>query len=142
MLEERFPLPLALDENEITFFEGESAEPKTSADATLLDISTKPPEVLLASDEETQTTAISTHDSYASLEERRMQELSALEKHKEETVIISRHNITELMRVYEDPEVSKQKLVVLFDEDSGSGSRNVLPVFMHFLSNKMNKYPC
>ena len=63
MLEEHFPLPLALDENEVTFFGGESAEPKTSADATLLDVSPKPPEVLLVSDEETQTTATSTHES-------------------------------------------------------------------------------
>ena len=131
MLEEHFPLPLALDENEVTFFGGESAEPKTSADATLLDVSPKPPEVLLVSDEETQTTATSTHESYARLEERRMQELSALE-HKEKTVTISRHNITELMRVYEDPEVSKQKLVVLFDEDSGSGDGVVREMFSLF----------
>jgi len=99
MLEERFPLPLALDENEVTFFEGESSEPKSPADVTLLDVSPKPPDVLLEGDEETQTTEMSTHDSYASLKERRMQELSALEKHHEKIVTINRHNITELMSV-------------------------------------------
>ena len=121
MLEERFPLALSLDENEVAFLEGERAEPKRSADVTLLDVSPKPPEVQLVSVEETQTTEISTHDSYASLEEHRMQEFSMLEKHKEKTITISKHNITELMRIYEDPEVSRQKLAVLFDEDSGSG---------------------
>ncbi|XP_020620757.1 uncharacterized protein LOC110058449 [Orbicella faveolata] len=95
MLEESFPLPLALDENEVTFFEGESDKPKTSADATLLDVSPKPPEVLLESDDETQTTEIITHDSYASLEERRKQEHNALEKNHEKIVTISRHKITE-----------------------------------------------
>ena len=132
MLEESFPLPLALDENEVTFFEGESDKPKTSADATLLDVSPKPPEVLLESDDETQTTEIITHDSYASLQERRKQEHNALEKNHEKIVTISRHKITESMSVYEDPEVSKQKLVVLFDEDSGSGDGVVREMFSLF----------
>ena len=132
MSEEGFPLPLALDENEVNFFEGESAEPKTYADATLLDVSPKPPEVLFESDEETHTTEISTHASYASLEERRIQGLSALEKHHEKVLTISRHNITELMSVYQDPEVGKQKLVVLFDEDSGSGDGVVREMFSLF----------
>jgi len=140
MLEESFPLPLALDENEVTFFEGESDKPKTSADATILDVSPKPPEVLLESDDEMQTTEIITHDSYTSLEERHKQEHNALEKHHEKIITISQHNITELMSIYEDPEVSKQKLVVLFDEDSGSGDgvvREMLPILGVFCTAKL-----
>ena len=140
MLEESFPLPLALDENEVTFFEGESDKPKTSADATILNVSPKPPEVLLESDDEMQTTEIITHDSYTSLEERHKQEHNALEKHHEKIITISQHNITELMSIYEDPEVSKQKLVVLFDEDSGSGDgvvREMLPILGVFCTAKL-----
>ena len=60
-----------------------------SDEVNLLDVSRKPPEDLLESHEEMQTTEISTHASYASLKEHGMQELSALEKHHEKVVTIS-----------------------------------------------------
>ena len=138
MFEESVPLPLAPDENEVAFYAGESEEP-LAFEATLLDISNKPPEVLLeddveATEEEQQTEeGQRTLDSYASLEARRKQQQFQLEARKPEKIItISRHNITELMSIYEDQQISQHNLLVYFDEDSGSGDGVVREMFSVF----------
>ena len=78
----------------------------------------KPPEVLL----EGELDDIANEkkpDGYESLEAHRKKELSRLERG--EHFIINRHNITELIRIYQDPQICKRNLTVYFDEDAGSG---------------------
>ena len=131
MSEESDPLPLAQDENEVAFYEG-GGDQLWAFEETILDISDKPPEVLLQSDVEATEKEQRTRDSYE--EARRKQEHHALETTKQAKIItISRHNITELMSIYEDPQIPQHNLLVYFGEDSGSGDGVVREMFSVFL---------
>ena len=130
MSEENTALPLAPDENEVTFFEG-IEQVMTSADTTLPDVADKPPEVLLAHDEDENQTSKSIQESNKSLEAHRQQESNALEK-QERIITVSRHNTGELFSIYADPDIDKHRLEVYFDEDSGSGDGTVCEMFSLF----------
>ena len=132
MVEESDPLPLAQDENDAVFYEAGGDGP-WAFEETILDISDKPPEVLLQGDMEATEKEQRTRDSYGNLEARRKQEQHAQETKKQAKIItISCHNITELMSIYEDPQIPQHNLLVYFDEDSGTGDGVVCEMFSVF----------
>ena len=55
-----------------------------------------------------------------------------METKLEKVITVSRHNIMELMKIYEDPQITGQNLVVYFDEDSGSGDGVLREMFSVF----------
>ena len=126
MVEESVPLPLAADEHEVIFHEGEAWDDKLPPEETLMDVSDEPPDMLLDGEED------AFQGSYTCLEARRERERHAMETKLEKVITVSRHKIMELMKIYEDPQITGQNLVVYFDEDSGSGDGVLREMFSVF----------
>lgn len=136
MVEEDSEVPLFRDETEVTFFNGEGkreADEKLDVpDESLMDISDQPPEILLEEDLE-KTTEGTSEEGYSSLEERRKSEEEIVSQSQETFITVSHHNVVkELLESYQDPQICEDRLVALFDEDSGSGDEVLREIYSIF----------